>query len=85
MLQSAFELVVEGRRKGKNSPLLSLNAVGGQTQDVQSSIANQAKVCTRSDSDSRVKEGRVLYGIAVEARRLEFQHPIHDFRLTSES
>lgn len=72
----ALVLLTKGTARNKTNkndlPLLSLDAICSQPQNVKSTIAHQTKIGTGGNGYARVKKRRVLHGIAVEAFGLEF-------------
>lgn len=58
---------------------LDLYTLGPQSQAEQAPVPHDAVVCGGCDCDARVKVGRVLDGVGVEAGRPELQHRrLHD-------
>lgn len=55
-------------------PFFGNNAFRRQSKDIEPSIPHKAKVLGGSYSDSRVEEGRVLNGVAIEALSTVFEH-----------
>lgn len=55
-------------------PFLSNNALRRQSQDIEASISYQTKVLGGCYCDSRVKEWRVFYSVAIEALSTVFEH-----------
>lgn len=55
-------------------PFLRNDALRRQPQDIQSAIAHEPKVGRRCYGDPRVKEGRILHGVSIEALGTELEH-----------
>ena len=60
--------------KEGESPFLSDDTLGCQSQDIEASIPYKSKVLGGSYGDSRVKEWRVLDSVAIEALSAVFEH-----------
>ena len=55
-------------------PFFGDDSLRRQPQYVKSAIAHEAEVRSRGDGYARVKEGGVLYGIAIESLCAIFEH-----------
>lgn len=54
--------------------LFTCDAVGGQIENIETSISNETKVGAARDGDTGVEEGRVFYGVGIKALGAKFEH-----------
>ena len=56
--------------------LFYLDPGGGQVEDEEAPVADEAEVCACRDAEAVVEEGGVFYGVGVEALGAEFEHGV---------
>lgn len=54
--------------------LLAGDALGGEIEGVEATVADEAEVGAAADGDARVEEGGVFDAVGIEARGAEFEH-----------
>ena len=74
MWREGIQRVAGTAIRAQGVPFLSNDSFGCQTQYIKAAIAYKTKVLGGSYSDSRIKKGRVLDSVAIEALGTVFEH-----------